>query len=609
MPQQRLNFGDSRPEARTDGTLPPPPSLDGIESLGIDTETTNEPRMYDRRLVGISYRLPDGRKGYLPTRHPGGGNYDEEMIRRWAKAELRGKEYICANAKHEADTFLRFGVDLEAQGCTPNDVFAQAALLNDHRYKLNLNIIAEEELGRGKVVIGNTEEYPIHERTVAEITPYAVEDADLVWELNQAYAPRIESEGLGEVLQLENDIVYATAEMERQGAYLDVEKLARWAGEVQVEYERRLLLLQKSCGFTVEPGSWKSMARMFDHLGLRYPFTAPTLAHPDGCPSFPEDWLETVAGHWVGVGDDAQFIVDQPVVNAALEARQLASLKSKYLDNYLEVVEPDGRIRYQLHQLRGDANGTITGRYSSSKINIQQVSVKSKQPRLLQRWPIRELFIPPPGRVFASADAKQIELRIFAHYANRISSRLVDAYRANPDVDFHSLVVDWTKLIRPFAKNVSFCKLYGGGPDKVALMCKVGPDEGKRIVKQYDREFPEAKRLLKMAETQAESIGFVRTVLGRRRRYLPGDRFYSALNSVFQGTAADLMKLKIREQHRIRKSLDFTMRYTVHDELNGDLPSARELPAWQTALNQQTVQLLVPILWDAKTGINWHEAH
>jgi len=600
------------------------PSLAGITRLGIDTETTTGKDFWSRQMVGVSYHLPDGRQGYLPLRHPGGGNYPEERAREWARGELRDKDLVGANVKHEAEIFHRWGVDLEAQGCRMHDVFNQAALLNDNRKtvmacsmcdaltpagsdgcaacgsaelhslgRLNLRVLAREDLNRRPIEADHT---MIWQMTAAQAAPIAVEDAELAWALDQTYRPRIAAEELDAVLELEDGITFAVAEMERNGTYLDVEKLARWDVEIAAEHEARLLGIHRATGLKINPGSWKDMRRLFQALNLEHPYTAPTEVHPDGCPSFGEEFLATV---------------EHPTVRLALEAAQLASLRSKYTAKYLRAVSPSGLLRYQLHQLAGDRYGTITGRFSSSNVNIQQVSVKKKQPALTQRWPIRELFIPPAGHTWVSADASQIEFRIFAHYAYRISRRLADAYNNDPTTDFHNLVMGWVNLIRDHTKNVNFCKLYGGGAHKVALMCKVSEARGEEIVEKYDREFPEARRLIKMASDQAERLGYVRTFIGRRRRYPPGGstRFYSALNAVFQGTAADIMKRKVREVHRERKTLDLTQRFTVHDEFDGSTPDPGMTPRYRELLNEQTTPLRVPITWEVGTGKNWQEAH
>ena len=574
----------------------PLPELREFDELAFDTESTTEPSLFKRKIVGISYFLPDGRKDYVPIRHPGGGNYDEDIVKRWVKNEFVNKRLIGANSKYEVHMTRNWGVELEEQGCSMADVFHQAALLDEQRYKLNLSLLMQEEMPLHPRI--EAEHAQIWRMSAAEAAAIAIEDAEVAYKLDKIYEPKIEKEELNRVLNLENDLVFATVEMERNGVYLDIPKMIKWQAEVKIEIEQRLKAIADDVGFQIETGSWKSMQKMFDHLKIEYPRTAASTTHPDGCPSFTDEFLQKVCGR-------------HTAVNLASEARQLASYKSKFLDAYIERVGNDGRIFYSLHQLRGDEGGTITGRYSSSQskdgegINAQQVAEKSKQPELLQRWDIRELFLPETGKRWCSADAAQIELRFLVHYAAVNGwNRLADAYKKDPWIDFHMLMVDWTGLPRPFAKNVTFAKQYGAGPDKIAYMCKVSRAEGKKISDQYDAKFGEAKRLLKMASDQAESIGYVRTLLGRRRRFRPGDRFYTAWNAIVQGGAADINKLKVLELYRNRKRLNLTLRVTVHDEADGDVPNTDAMISVKNLLNDQSIPMKVPILWKCGEGAN-----
>ena len=577
--------------------LAPLPSLASTKRVGIDWETDLVPN-HRRKGYGFSYYVDESCKGYVSLFHPESVNYDQSNVLAWMCTELRGKTIVCAEAKHEVAVTRNFGVSFEDLGCSVRDVFFPPALLDEKRRQINLDLISREELGQGKIELRGTDTWPIHERPAEDVAEYAVHDSRLAMMLDDAYAPQIAAQELGDVLALENSIVYANEEMERNGTYLDVETLFLWQKEVRAEHERRLLELHRATGMNINPGSSEDMARLFRHLGLK-PLQA---ERDDG--TFSDTFSE-----------DALLNFTNPEIALCLEINQLGSLLSKFLNKYVKAVEPDGRLRYVLHQLRGaDDRGTITGRYSCGggehNVNVQQVSKNSKQPLLLQRWPLRSLFLAPKGRRWLSADASQIEYRIFAFYAEKLlgAHRLADAYRNDPKTDTHGIIAGWTGLIRDEAKNVNFAKLYGGGPKKVAMMCKCSMERAREIIAEYDRNFWEAKKLMDMASEQAKNTGFVRTLDGRRRRYGPGDRFYSALNAVFQGTAASIMKRKIKEMYENRKRFDLVMRYPVHDEENGDVPNddVREIGK---LLNEQTTEISVPITWELGTGDNWHTAH
>jgi len=603
-----LPFRDPVSVSYRNRELAPLPDLRAATRVGLDWETDLAPN-YRRKGYGFSYYVDENCKGYVSLFHPESVNYDPDAVRRWMNEQLRGKTIACAEAKHEIAVTRNFGVSLEDLGCKMKDVFFPPALLDEKRRRINLDMIAREELSEGKIELTGTDLWPIHERPADQVAGYAVQDSRLAVMLDDAYAPKIAEQELDQVLDLENSIVYANEEMERNGTYLDVETLLRWRKEVQDEHEKRIWDLHRATGMNINPGSSDDMQRLFKHLNL-VPLTAKRKNKETGKITESDTFSE-----------EALLSFNHPVLNVAVEVNQLGSLLSKFLNKYVAAAEPDGRLRYVLHQLRGDEHGTITGRYScgggENSINIQQVSKNSKQPVLLQRWPLRSLFVPPKGRRWFSADASQIEFRIFAYYAEKLlgSRRLADAYRSDltkgadeKKTDPHALIAEWTGLIRDEAKNVNFCKLYGGGPEKVALMCKCSIERGHEIDKRYDQRFYEAKALISIAQKQAETVNFVRTLDGRRRRYGPGDRMYSALNAVFQGTAASIMKRKIRELYENRKRFDLTMRFPVHDEEDGDVPDDHIEPI-RELLNEQTTAITVPIMWEAATGDNWHAAH
>ncbi|HLZ10538.1 MAG TPA: DNA polymerase [Chloroflexota bacterium] len=572
-----------------------------------------------RKLYGVSYRTPDGREGYVPIRHPGGGNYDEAVVRRWLQTEFRNKTLIGAGIKHEDHVLRTFGVSLEEQGCQLYDVFHAATLLNERRWRTNLEVLSQEEFGEGKVDLGDTDSYPIHERPAADVAEYAIKDARLGLALKERYTPRLEAEGLISVLQLENDLVYSTVDMERNGSYLDVDLLQKWDDEVTVEFEARILEIHRRTGMAINPNT-DDMKRLMRYAGVEHT----GFSTEKGNESFAEDAILP----WLGENcqNCPECGVNHDIISLALEARQLSSYRAKYTQGYLKKVHADGRIFYALHQMRAESEGamagTVVGRYSSSAlnkerddggINIQQVAKTKKMPKLLQRWPTRRLFIPPAGERWVSSDASQLQFRELAHYAKQLGMpRLAERYNEDPNVDFHNIVMAWTGLNRDFTKNVNYAKLFGGGPGKVAFMCHKTEDEARRIIKKYDREFPEAAAVIQKAERMARTRGYVRTILGRRMRYdVHGsdrsERFYSALAKLLQGTEGDLIKLKIRRLYRERKRLGVTLRSTVHDEVNKTTPNeAKETIA--SFMSEQEFPMEVPINWDTGIGGSWEDA-
>jgi DNA polymerase I-like protein with 3'-5' exonuclease and polymerase domains len=319
------------------------------------------------------------------------------------------------------------------------------------------------------------------------------------------------------------------------------------------------------------------------------------------------------------------------VVKLAVEARQLDSLLSKYLNKYRKAIGDGDLLRFHMYQLRAgeEDRGTVSGRYSSADVNIQQVYKAERQEEEIGGlYIIRELFEPDDGFDFFSADASQIEFRLFGHYSG--SRKLINAYRENPRQDFHQLVADLFRQPRYQAKNNNFGKLYGMGRRKTALRlglpCGCGcPDQdfwnndcheadcpavkANAIIDEYDREFPEAKRLMRSAMRLAETRGYVKTLLGRVARFPKKQRLHAALNRVIQGSAADLFKLKLWRLYQERATLGLhKIRLLVHDEVAGDQerdPNKRRL--LEECLAEQEIELKVPILWDTAWGKTWKD--
>jgi DNA polymerase I-like protein with 3'-5' exonuclease and polymerase domains len=326
----------------------------------------------------------------------------------------------------------------------------------------------------------------------------------------------------------------------------------------------------------------------------------------------------------------------------------------------------DGWIRFNLHQLRnskeegeGDGKGAVSGRFSSAGdehggFNAQQVVSADKQTSRgwCTDYVIRNLFLAgsPAERASAkppkwmAADAKQIEYRIFGAISG--AKAILDAYANDPETDYHDVVQVMLRrampdILRKQTKITNFCKLFGAAELKFALtLGTIGDQEfatldkkykgvrGKgRIIRQveaplsaglakalevydaYDREFPDAARMVKLAKDTAQTRGYVKTLMGRRARFGGRNhRVHSALNRVVQGTAADINKLMLVDVYNHREELGLKMRVTVHDELDCDMHPDADVKRIEEFFNIQRLELAVPILWDVGVGHSWGTA-
>jgi DNA polymerase I-like protein with 3'-5' exonuclease and polymerase domains len=578
------------------------PSLSGINEVSFDTETDGLTWWRGNRPVGIAVHAagwPHPR--YLPFGHRRGGNLPEERVKEWAQRELRGKLLYGLNIRFDAHMMREWGIDLVGQGCTFSDLGHTAALLDDHRFTFSLESIAQTYLGEGKVT-GLSGEH-MADYHASQVTPYARQDVNLGLRLRATMYPDLEAEELMGVQALEDSVIPAVLEMERNACLIDVEKLNRWVIESEREVNRLQWELINKAGFRCDPARNGDLVRLFEKEKL----TITQFSEKTGKPSFDATVMAEAAKY-------------SPLVDLAYTINKMHSLRSKYLVCYQRATDHKGLLRTSFHQMRADDGGTVSGRFSSSApikddptsgVNVQQVFATEKQIKMLgDRWIVRELYIPTPGELLYGADAEQIEFRLFAHYSG--SEHLLKAYKDNPLVDFHNIVLKIVQKVKPDtirkrAKDLNFAKIYGAGQHQVATMMGLTDEEAAPFVEAYDDAFPEAGMLLRKAMNAARQRGWVKTMSGRRARFPERQFLHSALNRVIQGTAADIMKRKLVELYHERKRLGLTLRMTVHDEVVGDVPDKEHAALVSAQLDAQTTPTTVPILWGGKTGANWRE--
>jgi DNA polymerase I-like protein with 3'-5' exonuclease and polymerase domains len=642
-------YRDQMHESVSEWRLPELPSLHGVSEVFMDFESTGV-RWWDGDvLIGGAILTDDGRSWYFPVRHRVGPNIDPATFFRWCKGELAGKKITNIRTKFDLHLARRDGVNFDDLGCTFGDVAHYAALLDDHRQRFNQEVLARDILKdpAGKMTTVNgfvLDPTKFADYPAGLIAHRAIHDVTTVARLKAAMWPQLTAEDLHRVRELEEQIIPAVVEMEHNGAPINQEKLHLWCEESQRDLEAVMWRIQKAGHKLATPDSRDDIMRMFKNLKIEVPLDPET-----GQPSFADSLLEKI---------------EHPTVQDLREAKQLASLRSKFLLKYQSSTSRDGILRYELHQLpfqREDEDGgggAVSGRFSSAApnpqegANVQQVfGVKRQKKSFTKKYIIRELFVPQEG-LWGSADASQIEYRIFGDKSR--DKKIIEAYRTDAKTDYHELVQrlinEFTgkDLIREDTKAVNFAQVYGAGIRKLASQLKVpanqipamdepldagGPkfQEVVKLSETYHGMFPTVKPTLQLASHLAmpghkegdrgcgracrdfyrrglRHRGYVKTVLGRRARFGPHDRHYSALNRSIQGSAADINKLVLVALHRNRHQLEITPRFTVHDEFNGDFRNPSKMPQIIECFNTQYHPLRVPIIWDVRSGANWAEA-
>ena len=621
------------------------PDLSLHNEVWLDTEYDKHKKTKQQITpCGISIALADGAKQYMPFAHLEGGNLDEEKVKDWASRELRGKRIIGINIGGDAEALLNWGVDLERSGCSLHDIAHSAALLNENRVAgLNLNDLGWEYVNRGKLVrpgedpVAPERIYSAHSSLIG---PYAEEDAALTRDIDLVQRPLSLADDLGRVEALEDALIWANNYMERNASRLDMPKLEQWQVELAEEYSGLAIKIWEATGIKFNPnteGSWKKACDFINMPSGKRQTTEGRDKNGNYTErlSTKEEWLKTI-DHWL--------------FKDGLQMRRIKSLESKYTDKYAKA-QRDGILRWSLYQLRSDEEnfGTIVGRYSSANINIQQVYKPGNQNKKFgPNHIIRELFIPDDGMDMFAVDGSQLQFRLFAHYSK--DRKLIQAYKdgyerwiaGGDDVDFHQLVADLFNLERQAAKHNNFAMVLGMGREKLANRCdractchpssywnQRGKDGGWKehkfgdndehdpkcpatvsndLADKYNKEFPAAKVTMKQISKVAEERGYIKTLLGRRRRYFEGDKFYSAFAGLLQGSEADLVKSKILLLYQERNTIGIhKIRQPVHDEITGDVPKEdlRVRRRLEDACKVQDIPCKVPISWNAGYGPDW----
>jgi DNA polymerase-1 len=306
-----------------------------------------------------------------------------------------------------------------------------------------------------------------------------------------------------------------------------------------------------------------------------------------------------------------------PVVDMVLEFRELAKLRSTYLEALPASVNPDtGRVHTSFSQ-----TGSVTGRLASSDPNLQNIPARSELGRL-----VRKGFIASPGNILLSVDYSQIELRILAHMSG--DEAMLKAFRAGQDIHATSVAAVYniplqsvTKDMRRLGKSINFGLVYGMSPFGLARYASITLAEAEDFVKAYFKQFPGVKAYLDGIRRQATQQGYVETLLGRRR-YFPNLRNLGtaninqrnreereAINAPIQGTAADIMKLAmIQLASRLSTTASpARLLLQVHDELVLETPreSLREMARMVQDVMEHAFQLSIPLETEAKSGENW----
>jgi len=573
-----------------------------VSEISLDTETTDiRPRWAD--LVGISLAVSLEEGYYIPIRSPlGEVRLPEAQVLDILRPILTNAQIkkIGQNLKYDLVVLRSAGVKVEGVGF---DCMLADYLLSPGSRSHGLDELAQRVLGHQTIKIDSLigkgkRQLTMDQVSISRIAEYAVEDAILPWHLKQRLVPELERNSLLTLFsELEVPLVEILAEMEYLGVRVDERRLS----ELGREFESRMADLEREiyelAGRTFNISSPKQLQEvLFEQLKL------PSSKRTKTGISTDSEVLEELAE-------------EHPLPAKIIEYRQLAKLKSTYIDGLREMVCPrTGRVHASFHQAV-----TATGRLSCSDPNLQNVPVRTEEGRA-----IRSAFVAPEaGWVLLSADYSQIELRVLAHFSQ--DSGLCEAFQR--DEDIHTAVAaqvfgvsmdQVTPEMRRRAKTVNFGVIYGQTPFGLAKQLHITKEEAAQFIEAYFNRYPGIDRFLAQVLEDCRRTGYVSTILGRKRfvtgirpgftrqRNLP-ER--TAINTVIQGSAADIIKkamLNVYKRLHEESSPARTI-LQVHDELVFECPEealSRTMAIVKEEM-ENVMTLRVPLKVDLAWGKNW----
>jgi DNA polymerase I-like protein with 3'-5' exonuclease and polymerase domains len=598
------------------------PDLTGYKEVAIDLET-RDPNLTtmgsgwarkDGHIIGVAVAV-EGDQWYFPIRHEIGPNFDAKRTLGWLQDVCKiNRDYIFHNAPYDVGWMLAEGVRVYGRIV---DTMVVAPLLDENRFSYALNAIgrdylqerkSEVELREAAAAFGVNAKSEMYKLPAHHVGKYAEQDAALTLRLWGHFKTLIIKEDIKDIFELELNVLKTIIPMRERGVCVDVDRCETIKKDLLSREKRLLDNIKRQTGVEVEIWAADSVAKAFDALDLPYNKTEKT-----GAPSFTKGFLSHHP-HEV-----AQMIV---------QAREYQKARSTFVDTILKH-QVNGRIHAELHPLRSDEGGTVTGRFSYSNPNLQQIPARHGEIGPM----IRSLFIPEQDCLWGAFDYSSQEPRIVVHYAKlmgfRGASDFAEQYNADPRTDFHQMAADIVGVPRKQAKDINLGLFYGMGSKKLAASLGLEFEDAQDLFATYHDKVPFVRELSEYSTNRASNRGVIRTLLGRRCRFDkwepnkygswkpmtyqeayaehgPGIKrafTYKALNKLIQGSAADQTKAAMvaLADEGILPMIQ------VHDEL--DISVENEAQSKRIAeIMEHCVNLEVPSIVDAEFGPNWGEA-
>ena len=629
------------------------PDLRKADEIAIDLET-RDPDLKklgsgaiigNGEVVGIAVAV-DGWKGYYPIAHGEGPNMNRKKVLDWFKDVCKSPATkLFHNAMYDVCWIRNLGIQINGLIL---DTMIAASLIDENRFQYSLNSLSWVYLKQGKNEAllnkaakerGLDPKADMWRLPAQEVGSYAEKDAELTLKLWQHLKKIIIEDDLQDIFNLETDLFPCLVDMRHLGVRVDIEKANQLKTALAVKEENLIQQIKIDTGVDTQIWAARSIEKVFQKLNLPYDRTEKT-----DSPSFTKNFISK---H------------NNPTVLMIAEARKINKVRTTFIDTIL-THEHKGRIHADINQIRSDDGGTVTGRFSYSNPNLQQIPARDPETGPL----IRSLFIPEEGCKWGTFDYSQQEPRLVAHYALRFglpsAQVIADSYLEDPTTDFHQIVADMAQIDRKEAKTINLGLFYGMGKAKLQNELNVTKEKSDELFLTYHNKVPFVKQLMNKIMNASQAKGQIKTLLGRRCRFpkyepvlrgsdwgtfVPAEDHermeelkdmgpflkdsedkiitdkdgnkrknywhgnptrraftYKALNKLIQGSAADMTKKAMVNLYKE----GILGHIQIHDELDFSIESQGQADKIKKIM-EQAVDLKVPNKVDYESGPNWGE--
>jgi len=598
------------------------PNLSDAKEIAIDLETYDPGikqtgpgwATNNGYIAGIAIAV-EGWKGYFPIQHEGGGNFDEKILKRQIKKILDLPcDKIFHNAQYDVGWLRWWGLEVKGRII---DTLIAAPLVDENRFRYSLNELGKDYLKETKseaLLYEAAKEWGVDAKAemyklpAMYVGPYAEQDADLTLRLWQFFKIELIKQELTSIFNLETRLLPCLIDMKWNGVRVDLEKAEKIKKNLQTQETKVLRQIKKDTNVDVDIWAAVSVAKAFDKLKITYERT-----EKSGQPKFDKNFL-TSHKH--------------PLAKMIVTARETNKARTTFIDTILRH-SYKSRIHADIHQMRGDTGGTVTGRFSYSNPNLQQIPSRNKEIGPL----IRSIFVPNEGCTWGSFDYSQQEPRVLVHFAAltggglKGANEVIESYKTE-DPDFHQAVADMAGIDRRTAKTINLGMMYGMGKGKLSSELGLDKEETEDLFAKFHANVPFVKQLMEQATRKADNVGYLRTLLGRKCRFdkweprsfgihkslslvdaqreyghdLKRAWTYKALNRLIQGSSADMTKKAMIDLYEE----GIVSHIQVHDELNCSIESPEQATRIKEVM-ENTVELKVPLKVDMEIGPSWGE--